>query len=116
MLHDFLSEVHDFLSWLPLANQIAPLILWQAWLNLYTISLGEQFRRCLDQYLSVKLSDDDFSILCKKYITSQDGQVNYRVFTAQLENGIYNTVCVCVWSVCVCVCGVGVCVCGCVGV
>ncbi len=59
--------------------------------------------------MSLKLSEDDFSNLCNKYTNSTNGLINYRAFTAQLENGMSI---VCVWMCeCECVC---VCVCVCV--
>ena len=61
-----------------------------------------QFRRCLDQYLDVKLSEDDFLFLCGKF-EDKPGRVNYRSFCEHLENGMYVCMYLCMY-VCTYVC------------
>ena len=60
----------------------------------YVIFLsGEQFRRCLDQHLGLRITEADYAYLCEKYGTQQTGRVNYRAFAGALENGESKNVC-----------------------
>ena len=53
-----------------------------------------QFCRCLDQHLSLRLSEADYDFLVGKYGNRERGTVNYRAFCKAMEDGV--CVCVCV--------------------
>ena len=46
-----------------------------------------QFCRCLDQHLSLRLSEADYDFLVSKYGDRQKGTVNYRAFCRAMEDG-----------------------------
>lgn len=46
-----------------------------------------QFRRCLDQHLGLRISDEDYKFLVDKYDVKGNGMVNYRNFSETLEKG-----------------------------
>ena len=47
-----------------------------------------QFCRCLDQHLSVRLSEADYDFLVAKYGNAARGTVNYRAFCNAMEKGV----------------------------
>ena len=47
-----------------------------------------QFCRCLDQHLSVRLSEADYDFLVGKYGNAARGTVNYRAFCNAMEKGV----------------------------
>ena len=48
-----------------------------------------QFCRCLDQHLSLRLSEADYEFLVSKYGDMDKGTVNYRAFCKAMEDGQY---------------------------
>lgn len=50
-------------------------------------TLELQFCRCLDQHLSLKLSEADYDFLVSKYTDKDKDMVNYRAFCTAIEEG-----------------------------
>lgn len=48
-----------------------------------------QFCRCLDQHLSLRLSEADYDFLVGKYGNRERGTVNYRAFCKAMEDGVW---------------------------
>ena len=48
-----------------------------------------QFCRCLDQHLSLRLSEADYDFLVGKYGDRKRGTVNYRAFCNAMEKGAH---------------------------
>lgn len=53
-----------------------------------------QFCRCLDQHLSLRLSDADYDFLVGKYGDRERGTVNYRAFCKAMEDGVWGGGCI----------------------
>ena len=51
------------------------------------VCIETQFRRCLDQHLGLRISDEDYKFLVDKYDVKENGMVNYRNFSETLEKG-----------------------------
>lgn len=56
----------------------------------YLLITEMQFCRCLDQHLSLRLSEADYDFLVSKYGDREKGTVNYRAFCKAMEDGGYN--------------------------
>nr|CAB3262790.1 uncharacterized protein LOC100183292 [Phallusia mammillata] len=48
-----------------------------------------QFKRCLDQFLGLKLSEDQANQLVEKYRLKKDNMVNYRAFSDVIDKNFY---------------------------
>ena len=48
-----------------------------------------QFVRCLDQHLSLRLSEADYDYLVSKYGDRARGTVDYRAFCKAMEDGMF---------------------------
>ena len=55
--------------------------------NFFIFCKETQFRRCLDQHLGLRISDEDYKFLVDKYDVKGNGMVNYRNFSETLEKG-----------------------------
>lgn len=55
-----------------------------------------QFCRCLDQHLSVRLSEADYEFLVSKYGDKDKDTVNYRAFCKAMEDGVWGDHIICV--------------------